>query len=333
MLAHAGGDTHQEAQFWPFIMHAAVQRHNNLYSYGNQPPAIRIIKAGGASATTQLRKFKVLLCDCRVAIKDVEIYDKISPLRILAIHLGYDTRRDSGYFVYIPELQRITTVSDIDFVEHSFTCLGTIRPNVRLLKRSHNIFLPEPPPPPPSRAPLLPIPPAATAPAASPAASAPRPAPAPLPSAADLAAGLCALHHAPAAAAQLVTVASTAAADVVFLAGSSVGETYAVETAPGPIPILRTFHEAVADPIYGDKWRAACDDDIRGKYTELKTWELVKAFPLPARPQGDQGQMGLSRQVQVRWLCRQVQGPLRRLWLQPSTRRRLHGYLLQHPAP
>jgi hypothetical protein len=35
----------------------------------------------------------------------------------------------------------------------------------------------------------------------------------------------------------------------------------------------------VADPIYGDKWRAACDDDIRGKYTELKTWELVKAIP------------------------------------------------------
>eukprot|EP00962_Isochrysis_galbana_P061903 scaffold47470_cov365-Isochrysis_galbana.AAC.1 len=65
MLAHAGGDAHQ-ATFWPFLMLAAVQRHNNLYSYGNQPAAIPIIKAGGISAATPIRRFRVLLCDCFV---------------------------------------------------------------------------------------------------------------------------------------------------------------------------------------------------------------------------------------------------------------------------
>mmetsp|Transcript_4612 Transcript_4612/g.15115 ORF Transcript_4612/g.15115 Transcript_4612/m.15115 type:complete len:145 (-) Transcript_4612:210-644(-) len=63
--------------------------------------------------------FRVLLCDCYVQVKPNELYDKIGPRRIKAIHLGYDTRRNSGYFVYIPDLQRLTTVSNIDFVEHS----------------------------------------------------------------------------------------------------------------------------------------------------------------------------------------------------------------------
>jgi hypothetical protein len=303
MLAHAGGDMHQ-AQLWPSIMHATVQRHNNIYSYGNQPPAIPIIKAGGASAAMPLRKFKVNLCDCHVAVKDVELYDKISPRRILAIHLGYNSRRDSGYFVYIPHVQRITitTASDVDFLEHSlissstpslvsalsvptFACSSVLRGNIKG-QLSHNILLPKPPPPARPRIPPLPMPSlrAAPVPAPAPAAAPSAPPPAARPSLAVLAAGLGALAFAPAAAAQLVTVTSTAAADIVFLAGSNVGETYAFETAPGPILIPRTFHEAVADPICGDKWRAACYDDIRGNYTELKTWELVKSIPTGRKP-------------------------------------------------
>jgi hypothetical protein len=34
-----------------------------------------------------------------------------------------------------------------------------------------------------------------------------------------------------------------------------------------------------ADPIYGDKWLSACDNEIQGKYVELQTWELVKELP------------------------------------------------------
>lgn len=65
-------------------MFAAVQRHNNLYSYGHKPPAIPIVKAGGASAATPLRRFRVLLCDCFVQIKPPELLDKIAPRRIKA---------------------------------------------------------------------------------------------------------------------------------------------------------------------------------------------------------------------------------------------------------
>jgi transposase InsO family protein len=273
MLAHAGGDAHQ-ATFWPFLMLAAVQRHNNLYSYGNQPAAIPIVKAGDASAATPLRRFRVLLCDCYVQIKPMELFDKLSPRRIPAIHLGFDARR-RGYFVYVPNLERITTVSDIDFIEHSFTALAAVRPGVKLLRRAHNTSLPEP---------IVPIALPAPAPAPPSRVLPPRAPPPPLPAvtsqmptAAELAEGMRLLAQP--SPSPVVAVASTAAADVVFLASSSVGESYAVEAAPGPIPIPRSFHEAVADPVYGDKWRAACDDDIRGKYTELKTWVLVKEIP------------------------------------------------------
>jgi len=45
----------------------------------------------------------------------------------------------------------------------------------------------------------------------------------------------------------------------------------------------RHHAEAVSDPVYGAKWRAACDDDIKGKYTILKTWELVESIPTGRR--------------------------------------------------
>lgn len=271
MLAHAGGDTHQ-AQFWPYLMFAAVQRHNNLYSYGNEPAAIPAIKAGSTDAIgiIPIRRFKVLLCDCWVQLKPSEVLDKISPRRIKAVHLGFDARR-RGYFVYIPELQRLTTISDVDFVENSFTSLSSVRPNVRLLRRAHNISLPEPHIPSSSELAdgirnLLTS--HATA-----AATIPIPSPTQLP-----------VPATPYPSGRPVTIASADAAAVVFLASSSVGECYAVETDPGPIPIPRTFHEAVNDPTYGDKWRAACDDDIHGKYKELKTWELIKQVPAGRKP-------------------------------------------------
>ena len=35
------------------------------------------------------------------------------------------------------------------------------------------------------------------------------------------------------------------------------------------MPIPRSYAAAVADPVYGAKWRAACDDDYKGEYTLL----------------------------------------------------------------
>ena len=69
----------------------------------------------------------------------------------------------------------------------------------------------------------------------------------------------------------------------VLLVGSVMGEAYKVDVNVGIVPIPRSHAAAIADPVYGAKWRAACDDDFEGKYTLLKTWELVKSVPLGRR--------------------------------------------------
>jgi len=113
MLAHAGGDE-QQARFWPYLMLAAVQAHNNLYSFASAMPAVPISLASknNIPPSFPFRKFKVMLCDCWVSIKSSETYDKLAPHRIKGVHLGYDARRQ-GYFVWLPKLSRITTASDI----------------------------------------------------------------------------------------------------------------------------------------------------------------------------------------------------------------------------
>ena len=91
MLAHAEGDTAQGA-FRPFLMLAATQRHNSLFTFASTPPSIPIIVASDSRLSpTPLSKFKVMLCDCFVAVKKSEFLDKLSPRRVRAVHLGYDS--------------------------------------------------------------------------------------------------------------------------------------------------------------------------------------------------------------------------------------------------
>ena len=114
-------------------MLGAVQRHNNLYSTHSAPPAIPILTASkGEVAPFPLSKFRVLLCDCYCAINEHEFFDKLSPWRMKGVHLGYDPRRRGGYFVWLPELQRITTISDVSFFETSLTALASARSNFKL---------------------------------------------------------------------------------------------------------------------------------------------------------------------------------------------------------
>ena len=51
-------------------------------------------------------------------------------------------------------------------------------------------------------------------------------------------------------------------------------------SASGPIPIPRSIKEALADPIYGSRWRDACLDELKGKFEVNKAWELVKDIPI-----------------------------------------------------
>ena len=76
---------------------------------------------------------------------------------------------------------------------------------------------------------------------------------------------------------------ASGSADTVLLVGSVMGEAYQVDLNIGIVPIPRSYAAAVANPVDGAKWRAACDDDYKGKYTLLKTWELVKSIPLGRR--------------------------------------------------
>ena len=78
---------------------------------------------------------------------------------------------------------------------------------------------------------------------------------------------------------------ASGSADTVLLIGSIMGEPYQVQVDLniGIVPNPRSYAAAVADPVYGAKWRAACDDDYKGKYTLLKTWELVKSILLGRR--------------------------------------------------
>jgi len=121
----------------------------------------------------------------------------------------------------------------------------------------------------------------------------------------------------------------------VLLVGSVMSEAYKVDVNVGIVPIPRSYTAAVADPIYGAKWRAACDDDFEGKYTQLKTWELVKSIPIGRRIIRGKWVFAVKYKSDgtVDKLKLQVQGALRRLRLQPGARRRLHRQLLQHAAP
>eukprot|EP00966_Prymnesium_polylepis_P208994 4841581-Prymnesium_polylepis.1 len=71
-----------------------------------------------------------MLCDCFVSLPADQVASKLTNRRVKAVHLGWDARK-RGYFVYIPELRRITTAIDIDFDERSFTSLGEVVSPIR----------------------------------------------------------------------------------------------------------------------------------------------------------------------------------------------------------
>ncbi len=100
MLAHAGDGSVQVA-FWPFLMLAAAQRHNALYTFATIQPTIPIMLASKSRLTpVSLSKFKLMLCDCFVAVKKLELLDKLTPRRLrpprpLCLHPRAPTDHDS----------------------------------------------------------------------------------------------------------------------------------------------------------------------------------------------------------------------------------------------
>lgn len=184
----------------------------------------------------------------------------------------------------------ITTVSDVDFLENSFTVLATVRPNVRLLARAHNTFLPEPlPSPPPPSTPAPALPPATATPAL----------PTSLPSA----------------------LSSSAAATW----GGSTPSRRLLGPSRSRAPSLRL------SPTLSTATSGAPHAMMRSRASTLSSrrGSLSKRYLPAARQSRGSGCLSSST---VRWLCRQVQGTLGCLWLQPSCWRRLHRHLQQNSS-
>ena len=279
MLAHSGGGDSVKDRFWPWLMMQATSLHNSLHTRSHDPPCSPLEKL--EVGPVKLDHYRVMLCDCYVSLPKPEELDKLANRRIKAVHLGWDARRH-GYFVFIPELNRITTVIDIDFLEHSFSSLGVATPPERETSRKRpeqrNLPVPVnrdqlPSPPAPAPAPSAPLVP--TAPAPEPVVPVVR---------------LVQRGGAVPSGSPGPDVSAFADADAVLLASlpqpvpfthASVGELY-LATDPavsGPIPIPRSAKEALADPIFGKRWKEAMIEEIKGKYETNEAWEYVDKLP------------------------------------------------------
>ena len=290
MMAHRGNDVVAQS-LWPFCMTQACNIHNSLPSRSHTPPMAPwdYIKPGGVD----LSKYRVWGCDCYCTINDHELPSSLASTRIKAVHLGYDWR-SSSYFVYIPELRRITSTVNIDFDERNFTVLGADAPRVRIRAPNDPRQLPAPvvPSGDVNNAPLPTTQPARPAP---PVANAAQVAQIGAAAAAHMAAVNAMPVPAAVAAAQdddasFVSDAYESVFDSVMLANaevvhrsSSVGELVgSTPSAVGKIPIPLTAQQAINDPIYGQKWLAAMKEDIEGKFIVNQSWDLVTADKIPA---------------------------------------------------
>ena len=265
-IAHAGGGVKQ-AQFWPFLFLQFSLVHNWLdTNRGSAKSPHWVVPMQKASRTVRvfdLQRLRVVLCDCTCVIKTEERAHKLTPTRIKAIHLGYDVRR-RGYFVYIPEIGRITSSNDVYFDERSFTLLGGVMSNVKLRGgiRTQNITPPAPPP----TTPALP----GTAPPVVVDAFVPADA-----NAIELARrcdGAWELSD-------FVIGASADTSASVHYRSGTVGEVLEVSAQIGPVPIPRSAEDAVKHPLYGKSWLAAMTDDFVGKSQDNGAWELVAKLP------------------------------------------------------
>ena len=265
MLAHSGGADSVKETLWPFLMMQATQIHNSLKTRSHDPPRapLELLQPGPLS----LDHFKVMLCDCYVSLRDGEQYNKLANRRIKAVHLGWDARR-RGYFVFIPELNRVTTVIDIDFLEHAFTALGLPVSATKEKKRAEQRDLPVP-----NRRNELPRPPE------------PRPEPPPLETTPEPPTVRLVMRGTEPAGADAVAIFDDACVvsdpiSAIPFTHSSVGEVMlASPTASGAIPLPRSAKEALEDPVYGSKWKEAMTEEIKGKFEINKAWTLVDKVP------------------------------------------------------
>ena len=106
---------------WPYAASHVTHIHKRLVSRALDPPISPY--EFNRQRKPSLEKYRVWGCRCYVHLEAEERNKfgllKTDPSGMLAVHLGYDHRRH-GYYVYISQIRRYTTVRSITFDEHKW---------------------------------------------------------------------------------------------------------------------------------------------------------------------------------------------------------------------
>lgn len=268
--------------FWPFAMHHAVHVHNSLPSRGLDP--VRSPYEALTGKLPDLKPLKVFGCSCFTHLEGGEDHPaggKLDPTSVEAVHLGVDPKR-RGWMVYIPSLGRVTTSRNVDFREDRFRTLdGTGDVGLDLPSKlvARNRVKPpgavtfQPPTAPPAKA-------AATVPKVrlklrDPSLGTTN---GTEPHAGDTnstEAGEQASYFA----ALLACIVGASAA--VGFASSYIDRVFAVKANEGPIPIPKTYREAMASK-HAKQWSEAMAEEVQGKMSANKAWDLISRGKVPA---------------------------------------------------
>ena len=278
--------------FWPFAMHHAVHIHNSLPSRGLTP--LRSPYEALTGKLPDLKPLKVFGCRCFTHLEGLEEHPtggKLNSTSVEGVHLGIDPKR-RGWMVYVPSLRRVTTSRNVDFQEDRFRLVGdgtsenrdvSIELPSKLVVRSKSK-------PPGAVAPKDPVVSPGTGrrtahqnnslprvrlklrdPAEGNAGEAAAPnSTEPGPESGEQASYFAAF---------LACVVGASAA--VGFASSYVDRLFAVKAGEGPIPIPKTYREAMASK-HAEQWSEAMAEEVRGKMSHNKAWNLISRSQVPA---------------------------------------------------
>jgi len=243
--SHAGNDT-GKVQFWPFLMTHVCMVHNALPTASLSPVASPHELMAGKKFDISIFKGKVPLSDCWVNTSnpDDKPVSKLGPNNIKAVYLCHDQRR-RGDFVFLPELGRITTAWHVTHCPWEFTMLG----DSVVARRSTHSSLPT---------------------STGTGSDVMPPVQSPLPVVKD--------RQGNAAVPPPENIADVDFADIfsshadAFVARCGINCCVVSPNAVGPVRIPTGYWDAVNDPVYGEKWKEACDSEHAGKLLQNRSW-------------------------------------------------------------
>ena len=275
--------------FWPFAMHYAVRVHNSLPSRGLTP--LRSSYEALTGQLPDLKPLKVFGCRCFTHLEGLEDHPaggKLNSTSVEAIHLGVDPKR-RGWMVYIPSLRRVTTSRNVDFQEDRFRVvedgsgedrsIGLDLPS-KLVRRSRSkapggvAEKDQVAPPKPPKAPRQALPTVRLK-LRDPTEDNTTDGAAQNPTEPDPESGERASYFA----AFLACIVGASAA--VGFASSYVDRVFAVKASEGPIPIPKTYREAMASK-HAKQWREAMAEEVQGKMSHNKAWNLISRNQVPS---------------------------------------------------